>query len=241
MKLRFPVPGPWQCPYCGRDTTITDANYNIINNDFSELCADIPSEYNIEVVACPSPDCGKYAIYLTVIQNIKDPRSRWVKKVIFRKRIIPGPGYKNYDADVPDHIIEDYQEACLIRELSPKASATLARRCLQGMIRDFHGITGKNLHQEIEAIGEKLDPGLFDALMALKGLGNIGAHPEKEVNINLIIDIDPQEAELMIGIVEHLLDEWYVNRYKSRERLKAIVRTNQTKNEARTAAKEKKE
>ena len=34
-------------------------------------------------------------------------------------------------------ILEDYKEACLIKDKSPKAAATLARRCLQGMIRIF--------------------------------------------------------------------------------------------------------
>ena len=42
---------------------------------------------------------------------------------------------------IPEAIRQDYREACRIRDLSPKASATLARRCLQGMIRDFCAIT----------------------------------------------------------------------------------------------------
>jgi hypothetical protein len=44
---------------------------------------------------------------------------------------------------IPEQIKDDYYEACSILNLSPKASATLARRCLQGMIRDFWGITKK--------------------------------------------------------------------------------------------------
>ncbi|MEI8253036.1 MAG: hypothetical protein WCG25_04765 [bacterium] len=32
---------------------------------------------------------------------------------------------------IPDPIKQDYYEACRIRDLSPKASATLSRRCLQ--------------------------------------------------------------------------------------------------------------
>ena len=44
------------------------------------------------------------------------------------------------------------------RELSAKAAATLARRCLQGMIRDYWDIAKISLKQEIDAIKDKVDP-----------------------------------------------------------------------------------
>ena len=45
---------------------------------------------------------------------------------------------------IPAAIRQDYLEAVKIVGLSPKASATLARRYLQGMIHDFWDIKEKN-------------------------------------------------------------------------------------------------
>ena len=44
-----------------------------------------------------------------------------------------------------------------------------------------------------------------------------------EHDINLIVDVEPQEAELLIGLIETLFQEWYVNRHERDERMKALV------------------
>ena len=41
---------------------------------------------------------------------------------------------------IPAQIRQDYGESCKIVSLSPKAFATLSRRCLQEIIRDFWSI-----------------------------------------------------------------------------------------------------
>lgn len=64
---------------------------------------------------------------------------------------------------MPGSVTEDYREAHLIRDLSPKASATLARRALQGMIRHFWGISKVRLHDELVAIKDRCDPALYEA------------------------------------------------------------------------------
>ena len=84
---------------------------------------------------------------------------------------------------VPRAIVEDYNEACAIRALSPKASATLARRCLQGMIRDFWGIKKDTLCQEVVALKEKVPPKTWEAIDVVRSMGNIGAHMEKDINV----------------------------------------------------------
>jgi hypothetical protein len=90
---------------------------------------------------------------------------------------------------VPAPIRQDYEEACKIRNLSPKASATLSRRCLQGIIRDFKGIVKKRLVDEIDALRDEVDPDTWAAIDAVRQIGNIGAHMEKD--INEIIDVEP--------------------------------------------------
>ena len=125
---------------------------------------------------------------------------------------------------IPQPIQQDYYEACRIRDLSPKASATLARRCLQGMIRDFWEIKKSQLKDEIDELKDKVDPDVWESIDAVRSVGNIGAHMEKDINI--IVDVEPGEAQLLIGLIEQLVDDWYVareSRKKRTEELKRLV------------------
>ena len=122
---------------------------------------------------------------------------------------------------VPAAIREDYLEACAIADLSPKASATLARRALQGMIRDFHRITKARLVDEIEALKPQVDPLVWQAIDAVRKVGNIGAHMEKDINV--IVDVEPGEALQLIRLLEMLIQEWYVTRHRRQEELAAII------------------
>lgn len=72
---------------------------------------------------------------------------------------------------------------------SPKASATLSRRCIQGMIRDRWEVKESTLFHEIDAIKDKIDPRTWAAINSVRQIGNIGAHMEKD--IDLIVEIDP--------------------------------------------------
>ncbi|MEX5397184.1 DUF4145 domain-containing protein [Streptococcus sp. ZJ93] len=128
---------------------------------------------------------------------------------------------KQYPDYIPKGIVEDYEEAHAILNLSPKASATLSRRCLQGMIRDFWGITKATLFDEIKALSDKVDPSTKTVLDALRKLGNIGAHPEKDVN--LIIDIEPNEALKLLKFIELLMQKWYIERHENERLLQDIV------------------
>ncbi len=65
------------------------------------------------------------------------------------------------------------------------------------MIRDFWTITNKDsLAKEIKAIDDRVTPQIKKVLHSLRELGNIGAHMEQDVN--LIVDIDPNEARQLI-------------------------------------------
>jgi hypothetical protein len=117
--------------------------------------------------------------------------------------------------------LDDYREACLIQDLSPKASATLSRRCLQGILRDFWQVKPGRLVNEIDQIKDKVDPETWAAIDAVRTIGNIGAHMEKDISV--IVDVDPNEAELLIGLVETLIREWYIGREERKSRMSAIV------------------
>jgi hypothetical protein len=145
--------------------------------------------------------------------------------------LIPPSRAKVLPDYIPKVIVDDYVEACLIVEPSAKASATLSRRCLQGMIRDFFGVKMNRLVDEIEAIKDKVDPATWEAIDAIRSIGNIGAHMEKDINV--ILDVDPGEAEELIKLIELLIEDWYVNKHKREEQLKAVLKIKAEKDEAK--------
>ncbi len=76
------------------------------------------------------------------------------------------------------------------------------------------------------------DSELFEAMMGLKSIGNIGAHPEKD--INLIIDVEEGEAAALIELL-HILDkEWYVAKAARLARLAAVKALGAAKIAAKT-------
>ena len=86
------------------------------------------SESHLELSFIRCPNCGEYTISAKGKGSAVDDVD-----VTIRPKSI---AYKFPDY-IPQAIRSDYEEACSIVNLSPKASATLSRRCLQGMIRDF--------------------------------------------------------------------------------------------------------
>ncbi|HER6475263.1 TPA: DUF4145 domain-containing protein [Streptococcus pyogenes] len=128
---------------------------------------------------------------------------------------------KSYPNYIPLTIRKDYEEAHAILNLSPKASATLSRRCLQGMIRDFWQVSKRSLADEIKAINDLVDPSTRKVLDALRKIGNIGAHPEKDVN--LIVDIEPLEAHKLLKFIELLMQKWYIERHDNEALLQEIL------------------
>lgn len=132
---------------------------------------------------------------------------------------------------IPKAIKEDYEEACSIVSLSPKASATLSRRCLQGMIRDFWGISKPRLIDEIDALKDYVPPTQWKVIDGIRRIGNIGAHMEKD--ISLIIDIDSDEATKLIKLIEHLVKSWYIERHENEVLYSDIVKIDEDKQSSR--------
>lgn len=220
----------WVCPHCNRPVIIRDSDINNVRNSYFLPVNSQEYVLDMTITICPSESCGKETIEL---YKFLYDKYEGIFNPIYNKIIEPEANIKIFNCStIPDVILEDYKEAKLIQNLSPKASATLARRCLQSMIRDFHGITGKRtLHQEIEAIEDRIDPEMYKAIMALKSIGNIGAHPEHD--INLIIDVSPEEAYQLVGLIEMLIDDWYVARARQQERVRAITAMNEQKQQER--------
>lgn len=220
----------YTCPFCGRDTTITDANFSSGEHSFNAHNKYKEQLLRIAAVVCPNPQCKEYS--LTVSLHDRHWQNQWHDMPAKKSwRLVPQSDARVMPDYVPAPVIGDYNEACMIKSLSPKASATLARRCLQGMIRDFWKVSKPRLIDEIEAIAEKVDPLTWDAIDGVRKIGNIGAHMERDINV--IVDVEPEEAELLIRLIETLVQDWYVVRYEREQRLKKITQVSDNKTSQR--------
>lgn len=219
----------WTCPYCSRPQTVTDNNVRTVNGHFYTVR---PSIGNIGIsvtsIVCSNPECERPTVNASILPSVRSTTLADyldVNKPLFSKRLLPENSSRPQPDFIPAAIREDYYEACAIRDLSPKASATLSRRCIQGMIRDFTGISKGRLIDEINELRQTVVEGAapkgvseesVEAIDSVRKLGNIGAHMEKD--IDLIVSIDPNEAQILIELIESLFEEWYVARQKREER-----------------------
>lgn len=220
MKGDFKMGFNFTCPYCQTKTTINQDRLVEQKIKYTEKKEDKMLEFS--VITCPNESCERTTIFMKdyFLQFSFDKGYQKIGKAISNKRIEPEFSYIHYPDYIPEQIRQDYEEAYKIVSLSPKASATLSRRCLQGMIRDFHNVEKKNLVDEINAIKNDLGTDIFNALHSLRSIGNIGAHPESD--INLIVEIDEGEAQKLIKFIELLMDKWYIKREEERKMLEEI-------------------
>lgn len=239
----------WTCPHCNRDQVVTEPNFDIGHyhlqvRDKNEF--DSPIGVRIETILCANSDCRKITLTAALSkwgfvrgQGIVELQGQPDIQVF---PLLPESAAKPQPEYIPAPLREDYREACRIRDLSPKASATLARRCLQGMIRDFCGVSKATLHREIQELRRLVVEGAqprgvthesMDAIDAVRSVGNIGAHMERDIDV--IVPVDADEAQLLIGLIELLFDEWYVARNKRELRLAAVLKLADEKRTLREA------
>ncbi len=194
----------WTCPYCNRDCTIDKDDKRALGT-WKHISNEYGIYYSIlTIIVCPNLLCREQTIFLNVYEY--NPRTEVMGKEVYSWHLKPESEAKPFPDYIPVQLRNDYEEACLIKTKSPKASATLSRRCLQGMIRDFWGIKKGRLCDEINALQEKVDATTWKAIDSVRHVGNIGAHMEKDVN--LIIDVDPEEAGMLIWLIETIFEKW---------------------------------
>jgi hypothetical protein len=166
-------------------------------------------------VACPNPDCRKLTLTLTMFAAYRNGYSvskSYPLRALRLEPSVPEP----LPLRVPEQIRKDYEEAWLIKDTSPKAAATLARRALQGMIRDFWKIKERNLNDEINALRSRaVDPHTLEAIDGARRIGNLAAHMERDTSS--IVEVEPAEAEALIWLIRELAEEWYL-RYHERDK-----------------------
>lgn len=181
-----------RCPHCGIHFHDTFAwgplNYNG------------RTEWSYETARCSA--CEKLIIRIYEENGVK----RVVEPAF--------PSRKPVSSAVPVHIAQDYNEACNVLAISPKASAALSRRCLQNILNDF-GYTAKDLAKQVDAALSETDArkalplGLHQTVDAVRNFGNFSAHPIDEKTTLQIIDVEPEEAEWCLEILEEMFEHFY--------------------------------
>ena len=222
--------GVYTCPFCGRVQALNNSSFlknrtglhshEAMMRIDDETCA----ELNICNIRCSNQKCRKITV-LAMDYHM----SKRVCDIIPKKVIRQFPEY------IPQQIRQDYEEATSILNDSPKAAATLYRRCLQGMIRDFWEISKGRLIDEIKALEGKIPAMQWKAIEGLRKIGNIGAHMESDVN--MIVDIDEGEAEKLGRLIELLMEKWYIARHDEETLLQEISAISEEKQEERKGAK----
>lgn len=218
----------WTCPYCNHKCTITNNNFSAGTHVF-----DLTNKYENKlglksnVTVCPNPECAEITIEAFLYKSrdyranpYLPPSSATASAFIHSWKLLPHSHAKPFPEYIPEPILSDYNEACAISDLSPKASATLSRRCLQGMIRDYWEISDKTLYKEINALKNKVSEEVWESLDSVREIGNIGAHMEQDINV--IVDVDVDEAKILIELLEILFEEWYIARHERNLKLSRI-------------------
>ena len=211
----------WICPYCATKTTINNDNFHVSENTMTIKNVEGDRLIRNEWIVCPNEECNRITL-TAIMYEYKYVPHVWKKGEIIKQwRLLPSSYAKVFPDYIPVALKNDYEESAAILELSPKASATLSRRCLQGIIRNFWGVSKARLIDEINAIEDKVDPLTWKSIDSVRKVGNIGAHMEKD--INLIIDVEPKEAYLLLELIELLFEEWYIHKHERELKLNAIA------------------
>lgn len=234
----------WECPHCDRAQSVSDDHHRVYYQHLDlQRLRNGQIGTTVLAIKCANLACEQLSVRFLIHSDhvVGFDYARNVNlEPIFQEWVMPRGSAKPQPDYIPIAIRADYEEACLIRDLSPKAAATLARRCIQGMIRDFCGISKSTLDAEIKALIAAIDDNTaprsvsvesVQAIDHLRRIGNIGAHMERDISV--IVDVDPGEAQALIELVELLLREWYVDRHARQQRLAAVEAIRITKDQAK--------
>ncbi len=204
------------CPHCR--TTI----HASLNPTHLGFCGKNPDglTYSWDTILEECPACKKPIVFLSYkLHNGKFLNPHSVTSLVFPKHSTRQPAPQ----EVPLAIANDYNEAALVLDLSPQASAALSRRCLQHLLENSGLSKNNNLNKAIEeAMGKNLPSYITESLDSIRAIGNFAAHTQKSVNTGEILPVEPHEAEWNLEVLDMLFDFCYVHPAKNAARRAAL-------------------
>lgn len=106
------------------------------------------------------------------------------------------------NADLPDDIAADFNEARSIVDQSPRGAAALLRLCVQKLCIHL-GEKGKNIDEDIAALVKKgLSPVVQQSLDVVRVIGNESVHPG-----TMDLRDDPTAANSLFGLVNAIAEQ----------------------------------
>jgi hypothetical protein len=219
-----------KCPYCNCIFSSDGVNYDTSFPKFQSIGRMIhgntpgnPNHKNIGIMSHYCPECNNPIMWMYEFDlsiGSKEP----VMAIKEYNLLFPKYRYNCIDPSIPEKYAKELNEAILIIDISPKASAALSRRCLQKYIEDEEKIVKNNLVDEIKELIAKntLPKYLSDDIDSIRVIGNFGAHPKKSENSGEIIEVEAGEAEWLVETLDNLLQFHFVQQLESENRRKAF-------------------
>lgn len=210
----------WHCPFCGKEQAVTGNARLAAFADLTIENTEGPRRLVVKFVVCPDPACRRFSLNVSLHSLEVVGNRSYTGKHLKSWPLVPPSRAKSFPVALPPGVLEDYREACLALEFSPKIAAALSRRCLSGMIRDYWQVQPGSLGDEFRQIKGTVDPLTWEAIEAVRSTGMIGARMDSEGAE--VMETEQGEARLLIGLIETLIHDWYVARQERRRRLDVI-------------------
>ncbi|KYP21679.1 DUF4145 domain-containing protein [Streptococcus parauberis] len=187
-----------KCPVC--DVVATQVvSKNLVTLKKEPNVTD--SYFHDYVVRLKCHSCNCESVWITRKLNkthpkkySKDKDESFYKKFEFEKLLYPfsnndTPGPNN---DMPDNVLNIYNEACLVLQHSPRSSIALSRLAIEQLV-EYLGAEGKTLDKKIgNLVSKGLPVTIQQMLDSVRVIGNNAVHPgqiEVEGNTDLAISL----------------------------------------------------
>lgn len=238
------LPDPWEgiemkCPTCGDNTPDKWQPFwpdNRLWGDSSPRAAaskasptldlgPIFSSFKLEYMFCAAEGCNQAIVRAHETLATMEPlHDGWqptdIKRTTTTWVIYPRHVTRPLDALVTDPYRRDYLEAAAILDISPRASALLARRILEHLLEDFAGGTGNSLNAKIEKFNA--EPGRPSEIKAylhdVREMADLVAHPKRDLGSGALIDVSLEEADWTLSIVDRLFDYFIIDPARTKAR-----------------------
>jgi hypothetical protein len=208
-----------KCPHCTVEIHPSFVTEHIAAGEY--ISREGGHAYSFEVATMSCPSCRKAIVNLRRQLAGPRPGSKIVESeyMVYPQQASRPPA----PAEVPEDLAQDFNEACAVLALSPKASAALSRRCLQELLRQ-QGFTQHDLAKAIDAVLAKnvLPAALAENLDAVRNIGNFAAHPIKDTASGTVVPVEDHEADWNLDVLEGLFDYYYVRPAKDKARRVAL-------------------
>lgn len=212
-------PISWQCPHCRQHATLREHDYSESVHALEIDCADNYLTLKTLFCVCPNSRCRKVSLTASLFHTSAHPRyQQWRRKKTWS--LVPDHQGRPLPEYVPRAVRDTYDYAWACRDVCPPAAAALARKTLELLIASKWNIKKKSLNDQIDAITDKISPQLQSAIDSVRRVGNIAIHLSKTPEF--ITEIEPNEAELLLQIIDMCIDQWYIFEHVANQRVDEV-------------------